>query len=335
VPEIEIRPVLVDEIPTCAEIWRESLNDYIVRLNQHPIPDDLARITRIHRHLAETDPERFVVAIEPDGRGQDGEAPDGNTPDGNTEPGRIVGFASAVIRDQLWFLSMCFVRPAAQGRGIGRRMLEAILPPAGSGAILATAIDSAQPISNGLYSRYGIVARMPLFSISGYVTDPDSLPELPEGVLAVPFETIVGEAGGGAPGAGHRALAETVGALDRELLGVDHPQDHRYLRIEGRHGFLYRDTAGATLGYGYAWETGRVGPLAVLDRELVGPGLGHLLRAVPSRGAQAVWVPGAAGAAVTTLLAAGLRFEDFPILVGWNRPFADFERYLPISPGLL
>ena len=46
-------------------------------------------------------------------------------------------------------------------------------------------------------------------------------------------------------------------------------------------------------------------------------------------------MPGAAGSAVTTLLAAGLRFEDFPILVGWNRPFADFERYLPISPGLL
>ena len=330
-PEIEIRPVLVDEIPTCAEIWRESLNDYIVRLNQHPIPDDLARITRLHRHLAETDPERFVVALETDSHG-----PEGTTVDGKAEPGRMVGFASAVIRHQLWFLSMCFVRPAAQGRGIGRRMLEATLPPAGSGAILATAIDSAQPISNGLYSRYGIVARMPLFSISGYVTDPESLPELPEGVLAIPFETIVGEAGGGAtPGAGHRELAETVGALDRELLGTDHPQDHRYLRIEGRHGFLYRDGSGTALGYGYAWETGRVGPLAVLDRELVGPGLGHLLRAVPSRGAQAVWVPGAAGSAVTTLLAAGLRFEDFPILVGWNRPFADFERYLPISPGLL
>ncbi len=113
------------------------------------------------------------------------------------------------------------------------------------------------------------------------------------------------------------------------------PQDHRYLRLEGRHGFLYRDPAGASVGYGYAWETGRVGPLAVRDAGLLGPALGHLLRVVPSRGAQAVWVPGASGPAVEVLLRAGLRFEDFPVLLGWSRPFADFERYLPISPGLL
>jgi GNAT superfamily N-acetyltransferase len=326
VPPIEIRPARPEELPTCAEIWRESLNDYIVKLNQHPIPDDLTRIIRLYRHLAETDPERFVVALDLEGTAAEGEGSEA------ADSGRIVGFASAVQRDWLWFLSMCFIRPAAQGRGIGRALLGDILPPAGSGAILATATDSAQPISNALYSRYGIVPRMPLFSISGYVTAPDSLPSLPQGIQVVPFETIVTNAAGGA---GHRELAETVGALDRELLGVDHPQDHRFLRTEGRHGFLYRDGSGTTLGYGYAWETGRIGPLAVRDRELVGPVLGHLLRAVPARGAQAVWVPGAAGAAVRTLLDAGLRFEDFPILIGWSRPFADFERYLPVSPGLL
>jgi len=67
----------------------------------------------------------------------------------------------------------------------------------------------------------------------------------------------------------------------------------------------------------------------------MGPVLAHLLGAVQARGAQAVWVPGAAGEAVATLLRAGLRFEDFPILLGWTSPFADFARYLPISPGLL
>jgi GNAT superfamily N-acetyltransferase len=324
---IEIRPAGPEDLPTCAEIWHESLNDYIVKLNQHPIPDDLTRILRLYRHLAETDPEGFVVAIDRAGTGAEGESSEAEP-----DSGRIVGFASAIQRDWLWFLSMCFIRPAAQGRGIGRALLEAILPLAGSEAVLATATDSAQPISNALYSRYGIVPRMPLFSISGYVTAPDSLPGLPQGIQVIPFETIVGDAPGGS---GHRELAETVGALDRELLGVDHPQDHRFLRTEGRHGFLYRDGSGTALGYGYAWETGRVGPLAVRDRELIGPALGHLLRAVPARGAQAVWVPGAAGAAVTTLLEAGLRFEDFPILIGWSRPFADFERYLPVSPGLL
>jgi hypothetical protein len=38
---------------------------------------------------------------------------------------------------------------------------------------------------------------------------------------------------------------------------------------------------------------------------------------------------------VTALLEAGLRLEGFPVLLCWDRPFADLARYLPISPGLL
>jgi GNAT superfamily N-acetyltransferase len=309
--DASIRAATAADIPSCAEIWRESINDYTGRLNQHPIPDDLGRIIRLHQHLFATDPGLFVVA---------------------ERDGRLVAFAAAVRRERLWYLSMCFVRPGEQARGLGRQLLAAILPAAGDDAVLATATDSAQPISNGLYSRYGIVPRLPLLSMSGYVTNPKVLPDLPPGMVAVPFETI---AAGPPGGAGHLELTTAVDSLDRELLGVAHPVDHRFLRTEGRHGFLYRDAIGATQGYGYAWETGRIGPVAVRDAALAGPALGHLLRAVQSRGAQAVWVPGAAGAVIELLLAAGLRFEDFPILLGWNRPFADFERYLPISPGLL
>ena len=309
--EAAIRAATAADIPTCAEIWRESINDYTGRLNQHPIPDDLGRIIRLHMHLFAGDPSLFVVA---------------------ERDGRLVAFAAALRRERLWYLSMCFVRPAEQGRGLGRKLLAAILPGPGDDAVLATATDSAQPISNALYSRYGIVPRLPLLSVSGYVTNPGVLPNLPAGMVAVPFETI---AAGPPGGAGHLELTTAVDALDRELLGVAHPQDHRFLRIEGRHGYLYRDAIGATQGYGYAWETGRVGPLAVRDAALAAPVVAHLLRAVQSRGAQAVWVPGAAAAVIELLLAAGLRFEDFPILLGWNRPFADFERYLPISPGLL
>ncbi len=309
--EVTLRAARADDIQACAEIWRESINEYTGRLNQHPIPDDLGRIIRLHRHLFATDPGLFVVA---------------------ERAGRIIGFAAAVRREQLWFLSMCFLRPAEQGLGLGRRLLERILPPAEDGAFLATATDSAQPISSALYSRYGMVPRLPLLSVSGYLTQPEVLPDLPPGVIAVPFETI---AAGPPGGPGHAELTTAVDALDRELLGVAHPQDHRFLRVEGRHGFLYRDAIGATLGYGYAWETGRLGPVASRDEALVGPIVSHLLRAVEPRGAQALWLPGAAGPVIELLLRAGLRFEDFPILLGWNRPFADFSRYLPISPGLL
>jgi hypothetical protein len=48
-----------------------------------------------------------------------------------------------------------------------------------------------------------------------------------------------------------------------------------------------------------------------------------------------MWAPGAALRLMPTLLAAGLRTDEFPLLLCWDRPFADFRRYLPISPGLL
>jgi GNAT superfamily N-acetyltransferase len=315
--QADVRAARPDELEACAAIWRVSINDYTVRLGQAAMPDDLASVTTLYRHLQSTDPDRFVVATRPDAAAPGGE--------------RIVGFVSAIVRDGLWFLSMLFILPEEQGLGLGRSLLEAVLPPAGTGMALATCTDSVQPISNALYSMYGIVPRLPLLHLLGEVRHPDALAVLPAGVTATPFEAI---AAGPPDGPGHRTLIEAIGRLDRETIGFEHPQDHRFLRVGGRRGFLYTDARGTDLGYGYASEVGRLGPVVVLDPAHLAPIVGHLLRAIQPRGAQAVWVAGAAAETITTLLAAGLRFEDFPILLCWDRPFADFARYLPISPGL-
>jgi hypothetical protein len=89
------------------------------------------------------------------------------------------------------------------------------------------------------------------------------------------------------------------------------------------------------LGYGYASEAGRVGPIAVRDEALLGPVLGHLTSAVTPRGAFAIWLPGTADRAIVPALRAGFRLDQFPLLLCWDRPFVDLARYLPISPGLL
>ena len=39
--------------------------------------------------------------------------------------------------------------------------------------------------------------------------------------------------------------------------------------------------------------------------------------------------------ALVPALAAGMRLDPFPILLCWDRPPTDFERYLPVSPGML
>jgi GNAT superfamily N-acetyltransferase len=321
--QLTYRPARDDEMETCAGIWRTSINDYTIRLGQGEIPPELNPLVRLFTHLRATDPERFIVATLPE--------PLATTHPDDPSPGRVVAFAAAVSRERIWYLSMLFVLPELQGAGVGRRLLARVLPDDPDVA-RATATDSAQPISNALYATYGIVPRMPLLNLSGLPERPGSFGALPSGVVPTSFDTL---AAGPPGGEGHRRLTETVDALDRELLGASHPVDHRFLRSESRWGWLYHGPDGSPLGYGYAGEAGRLGPIAVRDETLLGPVLGHLTSAVAPRGAFATWVPGAADRAVVALLGAGFRLDRFPVLVCWDRPFADFSRYLPISPGLL
>jgi GNAT superfamily N-acetyltransferase len=301
---LETRAATPDDLPACERVWRDSLNDYLVRLGQLEVPEDNPGLRRLHDHTLATDPERFRVATR-------GEA--------------IVAFGAAVRRGPVWFLSMLFVDPDEQARGLGRRLLGELLGASASGAaaptVLATATDSAQPVSNGLYASLGIVPRMPLLNVVGRPRSGWTPPPLPAGITAGPLE----------PDDAEQAVRE----LDRDVIGFEHPEDHAFALRERPAAFGYRDGEGRLVGYGYTSEVGRVGPLAVHDQDLFGPVLGHLLTVVEPRGASAVWLGGAAGPGIALALEAGLRFEDFPLLLCWSRPFADFARYVPISPGLL
>jgi GNAT superfamily N-acetyltransferase len=319
--ELIYRPARPGELAACAEIWRISINDYIVPLGQREIPPDMNHATRLFAHLQATDPDRFVVAA---ATGRSG------GPGGARDP-LVVAFVSAIVRERLWYLSMLFVLPELQRAGVGRELLARVLPADGEMA-RATATDAAQPISSALYATYGITPRMPLLSLVGLPDRPAEFGALPSGIVPRAFEGIVGAT---ADRRGHADLAAAIELIDRELFGVAHPQDHRYLRTEGRRGWLYEGPDGRPVGYGYAGEAGRLGPVAVRDPDLLGPILGHLTSAVVPRGAFAIWIGGAADRALVPALRAGFRLEPYPVLVCWDRPFADFSRYLPISPGLL
>jgi GNAT superfamily N-acetyltransferase len=313
---LSYRPVRADELSACAEVWRDGINDYTRRLNQPDVPPETASLIRLYAHLHSTDPERFIVATLP-----------------AAEPGgeeRVVAFAAALMRERLWFLSMLFVRPELQGAGLGRALLARVAPADGEASFRSTATDSAQPISNALYASQGIVPRVPLLNLIGLPQEPDAFGSLPSGIVPVAFANLAGRPGSD----GHQRLADDVDTLDREVLGVAHPADHRFLRQESRTGWLYHGPDGAVVAYGYATEAGRIGPVAVRDPQLLAPILGHLSSAVTPRGAFALWLPGTADRAIVPALRAGFRLDQFPVLLCWDRPFADLERYLPISPGL-
>ena len=309
------RPARADDLPACAAIWREALNDYLEALNLEAIPDELGPIGRLHAHTLATDPDRFVVATVPAAGGS-----------------RIVGFGAAVERGSLWFLSMLFVLPEAQGQGLGRAILERILPAPDRIGTLATAVDSLQPISIALYSTYGIVPRMPILDMRGEIRPAG-------GPAAAPVGHRVDPVRDDRRGPDRRVRSPRArghrDALDRELLGSSIPTTTASCAAEGRQGFLYRGPDGAPLGYGYAGAVGRIGPIAI--RTARSSRRWSAISRPPSR--RAAGGPSGRSAAaprlVPTLLAAGLRTDGRPLLLCWDRPFADFARYVPISPGLL
>ena len=305
---VTFRPAGPDDLPDCNRIWREGIDAYLQPMGFPPLPTDNPGLRRLHEHTLATDPRGFMVAER----------------EGRLGRRHVLAFGSAVERGPLWFLSMLFVEPGEQARGLGRALLARMLPDEMDGRALATCTDTAQPISNGLYATLGIVPRMPLFNLVGRPRPDIAWPALPEDVV---IERVVER---------ERWRDDPeVAALDLALLGFRHPQDHEFVLDEPRRAFAYRDRAGLLVGYGYAGDVGRVGPIAVAEQELLAPVLGHLLAAVEPRGASSVWLPGAAGEAVALGIRAGLRIDGFPILAGWSKPFADFTRYVPTSPGLI
>jgi GNAT superfamily N-acetyltransferase len=327
---IVYRPPRPAELGDCALVWYSAVDGYMARLNR-PLPSPyLDPLVTLLQHLLATDPERFLVAVRP--------------PAARGGRDEIVGFGIAVQREHVWFLSQLYVLPHEQGKGIGRGLLTQILPsiPAadrdrdGDGeaaapgsipaeahqapGILAMCTDSAQPVSNGLYARFGIVPRIPVFNLVG-TPKPSTLARLPAGIEAVPF-------GRGDP-------RETIASIDRAVLGYAHEVDHAFLRSSGRTGFVYRTDDGEPVGYGYSSEVGRFGPIALVDETLTAPVIGHLMSTIRPRGATTAWIPGSNDRAMVALLRAGLRIEGFPALLCWTRPFGHFEAYMPASLALL
>ena len=306
-----------DELPACADVWRAGLDGYGPRVGRLPMIAAPGPLVTLLAHLRGTDPERFLVAVRPEADGAE----------------RVVAFASAIRRDHVWFLGMLFVHPDEQARGLGRALLEAVLPAGDDPATLATCTDAAQPISNALVRpvrdrapRAGPRARGPARpgapggaarAASGPSPSSSSRPARPTGP---------GRAGW------PRRSTRWTGAS----LGYAHPRGSRLPRGEpGGWATSTRPATGGSSATGtprrsgasarWPWRTRRSCPGSSGTSSAPSSPPGPSRRGCPARPARAV----------TALLEAGLRLEDFPALLCWDRPFADFSRYVPITLAVL
>ncbi len=104
--EPHIRKVRPDELE---EVWRvhvASSNDLSVRRGRGASRPGDAPVASDARAAHASDPDGYFCAV---------------------EEGRIRGMVSALVRGRVWYLSMFFVLPGDQGRGLGRALLERAL----------------------------------------------------------------------------------------------------------------------------------------------------------------------------------------------------------------
>ena len=298
--EVTYRSAREDDLPATARVFKGALNELYGRHNLPLVETPEDKLVPYHRHLLRHDGERFSVA---------------------ELDGSIVGFGAGIVRDDWWYLAALFVLPEAQGRGVGRTLIERAKTGTPPISREATITDALQPVSNTLYARHGLVPWLPIVGLAGRPS-PVSARVLPKGCEAVPLDA--------------RLLAD-VRDVDQRVTGLDRSVDHEFLLAEGeRHGWLLcRD--GRPEGYVYVNDRGLVGPAAATRRGAMTSLMGFALATLHEHGAESVYaaVPGPDLEAQRVLLQAGLVYGACPGLLLVSRPFGRFDRYVIASYGLM
>jgi GNAT superfamily N-acetyltransferase len=269
--ELITRTLEESDFPACCEIFDESFD---ALHSKYELGDgESASIDWLPRtlgHFLGTDPEGGRIALQGD---------------------RAVGFASSVTRDDYWFLSFLFVRPDVQEQGMGRRLLEELLP---SGGVKATVVESFQPVSTGLYASVGMSPRSVKYWLSG-VSRVESLPVLSDKVRK---STLDGED------------ESVVDELDRSVLGFTRRRDHEWWREDSVSGFAYRDDD-RLVGYAYAdEESGYIGPVLAVDEQHLCIVVADLIRASSKPSEAVVNLSGESSLLLAMLIRAGARIDD-------------------------
>jgi GNAT superfamily N-acetyltransferase len=297
VSEPHIRNVRPDEIE---EVWRvhvASSNDGMARRGQRAErPFDSPVASDARAGLA-SDPDGYFCAV---------------------EEGRIRGMVSSLVRGRVWYLSMFFVLPGDQGRGVGRALLErALAYGEARGAEIRFTWATLDPRAQARYVMAGMVPRWPIYRVDG---DAAAVARLKARVTVDSRE--------------HELLCDPGVAekLTAEVFSEERADDLAHWRRDG--------SAAVAIARGgelsaFAYRRGsRIGPAAGRDETA----LLHAVAAAAAAGAVGgehvtARVPGACTSLLQALLGCGFQLGE-PTVFMASRLFGRPELYLPSGPIL-
>ena len=293
----EIRKVRPDELEAVWRVHVVSSNDGIVRRGGQAARAADTPVARDARVALASDPDGYFCAV---------------------EEGELRGIVSALVRDRVWYLSMFFVLPGTQGRGVGRALLERALAfgEARRTEIRCT-LATLDPRAQARYVMAGMAPRWPIYRLDG---DAAAVARL---AVRVGLE------------AGDRALPCDPGAAEKLTAEVFCPgrgDDLAHCRSDGGESVAI-ERGGQLAAFAYR-RGGQIGPAAGRDET-------SFLRAVAAAatagagegGSVTMRVPGACASLLESLVGCGFRIGA-PTLFMASRLFGRPELYLPSGPIL-
>ena len=295
--EPHIRKVRPDDL---AEVWRvhvASSNDLLARRGRSAARPADAPVASDARAGLASDPDGYFCAL---------------------EEGQIRGMVSALVRGRVWYLSMFFVLPGDQGRGLGRALLErALAYGEARGAEVRCTWATLDPRAQARYVMAGMAPRWPIYRLDA---DAAAVARLKARVGLDPRE---------------RELPCDPGAaemLTAEVFGHSRADDLAHWRGDG--GASVAIERGGEL-VAFAYRRGeRIGPAAGRDETALLQAVAAAAAAGAGAGGSVTMrVPGACASLLEALVASGFRIGD-PTLFMASRPFGRPELYLPSGPIL-
>jgi GNAT superfamily N-acetyltransferase len=292
-----IRKVRPDELE---EVWRvhvASSNDLLVRRGRPATRPPDAPVASDARAGLASDPDGYFCAV---------------------EEGQIRGMVSALVRGRVWYLSMLFVLPGEQGRGLGRALLEpALAYGAARGAEIRCTWATLDPRAQARYVMAGMAPRWPIYRLDG---DAAAVTRLATRAGLDPRERELSCD----PGA-----AETLTA---EVFGHGRADDLSHWRGDGGSAVAIERDGGVAA---FAYRRGeRIGPAAGRDETALFQAVAAAAAAGAGRGGSVTMrVPGACASLLEALVSCGFRIGD-PTLFMASRLFGRPELYLPSGPIL-
>ncbi|WP_295075802.1 GNAT family N-acetyltransferase [Tabrizicola sp.] len=308
--QFTIRRAVVDDIPPAYAMFRRSLFDYLYRMGvvgialakDPPITDAWRRQSPWVEHLWTTAKENWVAL---------------------DNAGQLIGWALSIERNEHLELSVFFVDPGFQGKGLGRELVSRAVPQSGCRHLTINATQDPRALS--VYLRSGVRFASTSVDVLVRPTSVEKTDDLTFERLA-PCEDAV----------------EEIVAVERDILGFARRTDIRFL-LQRRPAWMAL-RGGRPVGFAFGVQPNPpdtddvspgCGPMAALNPSDIPSLVDLVIRSAVGIEEFTVTVPLANHRAVQHLLHRGGQIDPFYMMTLTTSDDLSLDRYVHTSPPFI